>query len=178
MPHWQSPILTMHTPSTPHEFEPGADAALEIAQHALQAHADQRGSLLPILHTIQDKLGFIPDSLIPYLAEHLQLSRAEIHGVISFYAHFRSQAPAATILEVCRAEACQAMGGNALAEHAKRRLNCDFHAQSSNGRVSLEPVYCLGLCAQSPAIMLNGEPHARVSPEKLDALLQEQGALT
>lgn len=167
----------MHIPSNPHELGPGPDAAVEIALQALEKHAQQRGSLLPILHTIQDSLGYIPDRVIPCLSEHLQLSRAEIHGVISFYAHFRTEAPANHILEVCRAEACQAMGGNALAEHVKRRLNCDFHAQSSDGRVSLEPVYCLGLCAQSPAIMLNGEPHARMTAEKLDALLHDQGAL-
>ena len=136
----------------------------------LDRHAGQPGALLPILHDVQDTLGWIPERVVPQIAAALQRSRAEVHGVISFYTHFRTAPPARTRLEVCRAESCQACGGNALYDHAQARVATgDAHA------VSLEPVYCLGLCAQSPAIMINGRPHARVTPEKLDALLTAAG---
>ncbi|MGO3131534.1 MAG: formate dehydrogenase subunit gamma [Alcaligenes sp.] len=148
----------------------------EVTLQAVQEHAGQKGNLLPILHTIQDRLACIPESVVPVLAEQLALSRAEIHGVISFYAHFRTQPHATHTLEICRAEACQARGGLELTAHARRRLNCDFHENSDDGQYTLEPVYCLGLCAQSPAVMLDGVPHARVTPEKLDALLRSQEA--
>ncbi len=165
----------MQLPPHTREFEPSGQAPLDVVMQALQQHAGQRGNLLPILHTIQDALGYLPESIVPVLAEHLALSRAEIHGVISFYAHFREQPHACRTLEICRAEACQSRGGLELAAHARRRLNCDFHENSAAGQVTLEPVYCLGLCAQSPAIMLDGVPHARVTPEKLDALLTAEG---
>ena len=148
--------------------------AQQVARQALARYEGQPGNLLPLLHAIQHALGHIPDSTVPVLAQALQLSRAEIHGVISFYAHFRSQPAGRVVLEVCRAESCQAMGGERLAEHARQKLGCDFHATSADGQVTLEPVYCLGLCAQSPAVMINGQPHARMTPEKLDRLLAAQ----
>lgn len=137
-----------------------------LVQDILAQHAGQQGSLLPILHAVQDTLGYIPDTVVAQIAAGIQRSRAEVHGVISFYGHFRTAAPARTHLEVCRAESCQACGGNALYEHARARI-----AAGGAGEVSLAPVYCLGLCAQSPAVMIDGRPHARVTPEKLDALL-------
>lgn len=146
------------------------------AQRALDTYAGQPGNLLPILHAVQHELGCIPDEAVPVLSQALQLSRAEIHGVISFYPHFRTQAPAGVVLEMCRAESCQAMGAQSLIDHARQKLGCDFHENSVNGKVTLEPVYCLGLCAQSPAVMVNGKPHARMTPTKLDRLLAEQGA--
>jgi formate dehydrogenase subunit gamma len=165
----------MHTPDIDRNYP--CDAATQQAvQRALRRYEGQKGSLLPVLHAIQDDLGHISDEAVRTVAQALQLSRAEVHGVVSFYAHFRSKPAGATVLEVCRAESCQAMGGDALADHAKRRLACDFHATSADGSVTLEPVYCLGLCAQSPAIMINGRPHARMTPEKLDRLLQAQEA--
>lgn len=167
----------MQLPPDAQAFEPSDQAPVDLVMQALQQHAGQKGALLPILHTIQDALGYLPESIVPVLSEHLALSRAEIHGVISFYAHFRTQAHACRTLEICRAEACQARGGLELAAHARRRLNCDFHENSSDGQITLEPVYCLGLCAQSPAIMLDGIPHARVTPEKLDALLNPKGVM-
>ncbi|TRM51772.1 formate dehydrogenase subunit gamma [Achromobacter sp. LC458] len=132
---------------------------------------DLPGPLLPVLHQVQHELGCIPAEAVQTIAEALNLSRAEVHGVITFYPHFRSQPAARHTLEVCRAESCQAMGGDQLAAHARAHLGCDFHAHTADGNFTLEPVYCLGLCAQSPAIMIDGRPHARVTPEKLDRLL-------
>ena len=153
---------------------PQEDPVQQATRQALERHAQTRGNLLPILHDIQHQLGCIPDAAVPLLAQALQRSRAEIHGVISFYPHFRQNTPAGVILEICRAEACQAMGANALIDHARQKLGCDFHQNSRDGKVSLEPVYCLGLCAQSPAIMINGQPHARITAGKLDRLLADQ----
>lgn len=165
----------MHTPSDPSEFGPSEHTVKQVASQALDRYEGQKGNLLPVLHAIQHALGCIPASAVPVLAESLQLSRAEIHGVISFYPHFRDTPAGAVTLQVCRAESCQAMGANALAEHARQRLGCDFHGTTSNGAVTLEPVYCLGLCAQSPAITLNGQPHARMTAAKLDSLLAAEG---
>ena len=161
----------MNTPS--HMAPLSREAVLQSAQEALHRHAGQKGNLLPILHDVQHALGYIPESAVPVIAQALQLSRAEVHGVISFYPHFRQSPPAGLVLEVCRAESCQAMGGEQLAAHAQQKLGCGFHGTSADGQVSLEPVYCLGLCAQSPAVMVNGRPHARVTPAKLDKLLGE-----
>ncbi|MGB6008597.1 NAD(P)H-dependent oxidoreductase subunit E [Castellaniella sp.] len=138
-----------------------------LIQDILTRHAGQPGSLLPILHAVQDALGYIPADAIGMIAAGIQRSRAEVHGVIHFYTHFRTAPPARTQVEICRAESCQACGGDALYRHAEQRV-----AGASPDQVSLAPVYCLGLCAQSPAVMINGRPHARVTPEKLDALLE------
>jgi formate dehydrogenase subunit gamma len=151
------------------------EAVRQATLSALQRYVNQKGNLLPVLHAIQDALGCIPATAVPMLADALQLSRAEIHGVISFYPHFRQTPAAPSVLQVCRAESCQAMGGDALADHARQRLGCDFHATTADGALTLEPVYCLGLCAQSPAIMINGRVHARMTPQKLDRLLQTEG---
>ncbi|NGM87107.1 formate dehydrogenase subunit gamma [Parapusillimonas sp. SGNA-6] len=142
---------------------------------ALQRYEGQPGNLLPVLHAVQDVLGCIPARAVPIIASALQLSRAEVHGVISFYPHFRQTPAAPVVLQVCRAESCQAMGGEALADHARHTLGCDFHATTADGAMTLEPVYCLGLCAQSPAVMLNGRVHARMTPQKLDRLLEATG---
>ncbi|AMG39029.1 MULTISPECIES: formate dehydrogenase subunit gamma [Achromobacter] len=154
------------------------DAAQASASPAVAATArilarlkDQPGPLLPVLHAVQHELGCIPAEAVQTIAEALNLSRAEVHGVITFYPHFRGEPAGRHTLEVCRAESCQAMGGEQLAEHARQALGCDFHASTRDGDFTLEPVYCLGLCAQSPAVMLDGQPHARVTPAKLDRLL-------
>ena len=136
-------------------------------------HAAQAGGLLPALHELQDYLGHLPRELVPEIAEGFNISRAEIHGVISFYPDFRSEPVGRHVLRLCRAEACQAVGGEALAQHALRRLGCEFHSTTTNGALTVEPVYCLGLCAQSPAAMLDGQPYARLTREKLDALLDK-----
>ncbi|NYT86856.1 formate dehydrogenase subunit gamma [Pollutimonas harenae] len=167
----------MHTPSDSNEFSPSDETVQQVTQQALQQYEGQLGNLLPILHAIQHALGCIPAPAVPLLAQALQRSRAEIQGVISFYPHFRETPAGPVVLQVCRAESCQAMGGNALAEHARASLGCDFHETTANGAVTLEPVYCLGLCAQSPAVMINDQPYARMTPEKLDRLLQAEGGM-
>lgn len=131
------------------------------------------GPLLEVLHAIQAELGYVPQAVVPLVAAQLNLSRAEVHGVVSFYHYFRSSAPGKHTVSVCRAESCQAMGGEALAAHARQRLGVDFHQTTSDGRFSLEPVYCLGNCACSPAVMIDDSLHGRVTPERLDALLAD-----
>lgn len=137
------------------------------------ANAARPGALLPILHAIQDQLGYVPATAVPVVAAVLNLSRAEIHGVISFYHLFRTEPPGARILYLCRAEACQSMGARALEAHVKSKLGVDFHQTTVDGRFSLEPIYCLGNCACSPAVMIDQAVYGRVSPERLDELLEE-----
>ena len=124
--------------------------------------------MTPILRRIQDELGWIPPASIPFIARELNLSRAEVHGVVSFYHDFRHQPPGRNIVRVCRAESCQAMGAMALADHVRRRLGVDFHHTSDDGAFSLEAVYCLGNCACSPAVVINGELLGRVTPARFD----------
>ncbi len=130
------------------------------------------GPLLAVLHGVQDLLGHVPAAAIPLIAEGLNLSRAEVHGVVTFYHHFRDRPAGRHVLRVCRAEACQAMGGVALGEHARRRLGVDFEETTADGGVTLQAVYCLGNCACSPAVMLDGELHGRVTSQQLDVLLE------
>ena len=151
------------------ERDPSATLLREIALR----HADRPGPLLLILHAIQDELGFIPQDAVPVVAEVLNLSRAEVHGVISFYHLLRETPPGRKILYLCRAEACQAMGARELERHAKDKLGVDYHETTPDGRFSLEPIYCLGNCACSPAIMIDDFVHGRVTPERFDALVQE-----
>lgn len=135
-----------------------------IVARIIEQHRARPGALLPMLHAIQDALGYIPPEAVPPIAQALNLSRAEVHGVISYYAHFRQTAPGRHVVRVCCAEACQAVGGEALAEHARRRL--------AGSDVTLEPVYCLGLCACGPSVQVDETTlHARVTPEKFDALI-------
>ncbi|MEF7612930.1 formate dehydrogenase subunit gamma [Aquincola sp. MAHUQ-54] len=139
------------------------------------------GGLLPALHAVQDRYGHIPRDAVPAIAEVFNLSRAEVHGVVTYYHHFRSEPAARHVVQVCRAEACQSMGGNALMAHARLRLGCaadGHHGRSADGRVTLEPVFCLGLCASSPAMSIDGELHARMTPARFDALLAETVAAT
>ncbi|MGG4604768.1 formate dehydrogenase subunit gamma [Paenalcaligenes sp. Me131] len=165
----------MHIPSHVSQFEPADGHYQAIVDAAIAAHAHKKGNLLPILHHVQDEIGYLPDSVVVLVARALSLSRAEVHGVITFYSHFRQKPAGKHVLEVCMAEACQAMRSEALAAHARQKLSCDFHETSPNGDITLEPVYCLGLCAQSPAVMLDGKPHARMNPDRLDALLAKEG---
>lgn len=142
---------------------------LEIAER----HASRPGPLLPLLHAIQDEMGFIPSRAVPIVAEVLNLSRAEVHGVISFYHLLRETPPGRQILYLCRAEACQAMGARDLERHAKEKLGVDFHETTPDGRYSLEPIYCLGNCACSPAIMIDDFVYGRVTPKRFDMLVKE-----
>jgi len=136
-----------------------------------EAHAAEAGALLPILHAIQDRLGYVPETAVPIVADVLNLSRAEVHGVVTFYHFFRTKRPGKQTLYVCRAEACQSMGSRALENYARKKLGVDFHETTADGRFSLEPVYCLGNCACSPAVMVDETVHGRVTPQKLDEIL-------
>ncbi|HEY5623349.1 MAG TPA: formate dehydrogenase subunit gamma [Gammaproteobacteria bacterium] len=136
------------------------------------ANAGRPGALMPILHAVQDELGCIPDAAVGPIAEVLSLSRAEVHGVISFYHLFRTTPGGARTLYICRAEACQSMGARELEAHAKRKLGIDYHETTADGRVSLEPIYCLGNCACSPAVMIDTAVHGRVDAARLDELLE------
>lgn len=149
------------------DYQNQKSAVLEI----LDAHLSMPGNLLPILHSIQDTLGYIPPAAVEDIAKALYLSKAEVHGVISFYHYFRETPPGKHTIHICRAESCQSMNGNALQDHAKQRLNIDFHETTADGQFSLEPVYCLGNCACSPTITIDNEVFGRVTPEKFDKLL-------
>lgn len=139
----------------------------------IDAHRDQPGAMLPLLHDIQRTLGYIPEDAVPLIAKALNVSRAEVHGVISFYHHFRTTPPGRKVVEVCRAESCQAMGGRQLEAHARKSLGVDWHETTADGAVTLEPVYCLGNCACSPAVRIGDEVYGRVSCESFDALMAE-----
>ena len=133
--------------------------------------ADQPGPLLLVLHAIQEELGYIPEDALPQVAEGLNLSRAEVHGVMTFYHYFRHSPPGRHVMRICRAESCQAVNGAALEAQAQQSLAIKYHETSGDGAVTLEPVYCLGACACSPALMLDGELHGRVTPARLEQLL-------
>lgn len=139
----------------------------------IQAHRHLPGATLPILHAIQDAWGYVPDETLPRIATALNLSRAEVQGVVSFYHHFRRTPPGRHVVQVCRAESCLAMGAEALEAHAKATLGIDFQQTSADGAVTLEPVYCLGNCACSPSIRVDDEIHGRMSPRRFDALMAE-----
>jgi len=129
------------------------------------------GALLPILHAVQDALGHVPKDSVPVIAHELNLSRAEVHGVLTFYHYFRKDPPGRRVVHLCRAEACQAVGAAELETHAKRRLAIDFHGTTSDGAISLEPVYCLGNCALGPSIMIGNRLQGRVTPARFDELM-------
>jgi formate dehydrogenase subunit gamma len=140
---------------------------------AISTHGSRPGGLLPLLHAIQDALGFVPPQAVPAVADALNLTRAEVHGVVSFYHHFRPTPAGRHTLKLCRAEACQAMGAERLAQAVRSRLGIDWHGTTSDGAVTLEPVYCLGNCACAPAAMLDGEVRGRLTHERVAGLLDE-----
>ena len=143
------------------------------ARALIAEHAGLPGALLPILHALQEHFGYVDPAAVPLVAEALNLSRAEVHGVVTFYHDFRATPPGRHVLRLCRAEACQSMGADRLAAHIKARLGIDFHQTSADGRVTLEPVFCLGDCACSPALMLDGKLHGRVDAAAFDRLMAE-----
>ncbi|MCW5625370.1 MAG: formate dehydrogenase subunit gamma [Burkholderiales bacterium] len=149
-------------------MDPETSQRIEVVVERLQ-HLP--GALLPMLHAIQDDLGYVPPEAVAQLAKALNLSRAEVHGVVTFYHHFRTEPPARHVLQICRAEACQSMGAERVATQVRERLGVDFHESTADGAVTLEPVYCLGQCACAPAAMLDGEVHGRLTAERLEALL-------
>ena len=134
------------------------------------------GALMVVLRRVQDELGWVPADAVPVIAKILNLSRAEVHGVVTFYHDFRHAPPARNIVKVCRAESCQAMGAVALAEHIKRRVGCDFGHSSADGIFTLDATYCFGNCACSPAVMVNGQLFGRMNPARFDEALAKAKA--
>jgi formate dehydrogenase subunit gamma len=143
----------------------------EIVEAAVAEQRGRIGPLLPVLHSIQDKLGYVPADAVPMIARALGISRAEVHGVITFYHDFRTEPAGEHIVHLCRAEACQAMGARDLERHACERLGIGLGETTADGLFTLEPVYCLGNCACPPSIRINDEIHARVSAVKFDELI-------
>lgn len=134
------------------------------------------GPLLPILHAIQEAHGHVPKNAVPLIADALNIGKAEVHGVISFYHDFRDLPAGHHTVKICRAEACQAVGGEAVAQYALEKLGLEWHGTTANGAVTIEPVYCLGLCACAPAAMVDDRVVGRVDAAKLDTILAEAGA--
>ena len=156
---------------------PGATAGgSPLERHvrsAVAAHRADRGALLPILHDIQATFGYVDPAVVPVLAEELNLSRADVHGVITFYHDFRTSPAAGTHVRICRAEACQAAGADALAEHARAKLGTDVGATAPDRSATLDQVFCFGNCALGPAVEINGRIAGRVTPDRFDTLLGE-----
>lgn len=158
----------------PQRFDPEQYQA--VTREVLAAHRDEPGALLPILHDIQDRLGAVPPEMLPLIAEDLCLSRAEVHGVVSFYHDFRASPPGRVHLKLCQAEACQSMGSKALTNELQEKLGLQLGETRADGSLTLEAVYCLGNCACAPNAMLNGELLGRVDVEDLLDLVEEQEA--
>ena len=131
------------------------------------------GPLLPILHALQEEFGHVPEAALPLIARELNLSRAEVYGVVTFYHDFREAPAGKHVVRICRAEACQSVGGRDIGEHARQMLGLDWHGTTPDGRVTLEPVYCLGLCSTAPSAQIDGELHGRLDRETLSALINE-----
>lgn len=151
---------------TPHWDEALADGIVAL-------HAGLEGAMLPILHALQEEFGCVPHEAVPLVAEALNLSRAEVHGVVTFYHDYRTAPPGRHVLKLCRAEACQAMGAEALSAGLMRRLGLGWHGTTADGSLTLEPAFCLGLCACAPAALLDGEPVARLDEAMLDEVVTE-----
>lgn len=169
-------ILKWTTPVRPYElgYEPGYEPwSAERAQEIIAQHCDQEGAALPILHAIQSTFGYVPELTVPMIAKALNLSRAEVHGIVTFYHDFRHEPAGRHVLKLCRAEACQSCGGDALAARAEKHLGVKLGETTANGSVTLEPVYCLGLCATAPSAMFDGKLVGRLDNTKLDGLLTE-----
>jgi formate dehydrogenase subunit gamma len=154
-------------------MEPFDAAARERVLAVIAEWKGEAGPLLPILHGIQNALGYVPAESVPLVAQALNLSRADVHGVVSFYHYFRHTPPGRHVIHVCRAEACQSMNARALETHVKARLGVDFHETTANGSFTVEPVYCLGNCACSPAVMVDGELYGRVTPQRFDEIVAD-----
>ena len=148
------------------------DELAKIETH-IASHKSMPGALLPLLHAIQDDIGYVAEASYPLISKALALSVAEVHGVVTFYHHFRTHPAGRHILQICRAESCQAMGSAALEAHTKKCLNIDYHQTTSDGAITLEPVYCLGNCALSPAVMLDDEVYGRMDVQKIEELVSE-----
>lgn len=151
-------------------------ASTEIAARVAAVVGELKGlegPLLPILHGIQEEFGYVPSEALPVIAEALNISRAEVHGVVTFYHDYRNYPAGRHVLKVCQAEACQSMGSDAVAIRFKQLLGIDFHQTTADGAVTMEPIYCLGLCACAPAAMLDGEVIGRLDADKIEQIVQE-----
>src|ERR1700730_7566423 len=160
----------------PIKVEPASALTSEERTAVLDACARLKelpGALLPICHAVQESLGFVPKDAVPLMARELNLSVAEVHGVLTFYHYFRQQRPGRHVVHLCRAEACQALGSVALEAHAKAALGVEFHGTTKDGAITLEPVYCLGNCALGPSLMIDQKLHGRITPERFDALMTQ-----
>ena len=145
----------------------------EAASRIASRYDNKADALLEILHDLQHEVGHVPEASLPVLAKALNISRAEVHGVVSFYHEFRRKPAGRHIVKVCRAEACQSMKGNELAEAAQKSLKVKFGETTSDGAITLEAVYCLGLCATSPSLLVDERPMGRMTPQKFEALVKE-----
>ena len=153
------------------------DTAASDLVHAIVARLkSEEGPLLPILHAVQEALGCIPPEAVRLIAGELNLTRAEVHGVVTFYHDFRLELPGRHVIKLCRAEACQSMGGETLVARAQDHLGIPCGQTTADGNVTLESIYCLGLCATAPSAMVDGRPVGRLTATRLDALLKEAGA--
>lgn len=150
---------------------PLPDWSEDEALRVIEAHAQQRGPLLPVLHALQDTFGYVDPRAVPLVAKVLNVSRADVHGVVTFYKDFRSERRGGVRVQVCRAEACQAVGGYELAEHAKRSLAVDFGGTTSDRAATLDQVFCLGNCALAPSVVVDGKLYGKVDPARFDAVL-------
>jgi formate dehydrogenase subunit gamma len=148
----------------------------EVVDTACGTSEGEPGRLLLVLQQVQGALGYVPPESIPVIADRLNLSRAEVHGVISFYHDFRDRPGGRVTIKVCRAESCQAVGAATVIDHLKASLGIGWGETTPDGRFTLEPVYCLGNCALSPALVIGDEIHGRVTPGLADALLAKAGA--
>jgi len=145
------------------------------AREILRRHVRREGALLPLLHDVQAAFGHIPGPAVPFIAEALNLTRAEVHGVVSFYHDFRDKPAGRHVLKLCRAEACQSVNSEELARQILDRFGLEWGATTPDGRLTVEATYCLGLCASGPAAMLDGEPVARLTPASVDDIAREIG---
>jgi formate dehydrogenase subunit gamma len=152
---------------------PDQAAMLARVEEIIAAHEGMEGPLLPILHAMQAAFGHVPQAALPVIAQALLISRAEVHGVMTFYHDFREEPAGWHVLKLCRAESCQSVGADRLAAHAQARLGVDWHGTTPDGKLTLEPVFCLGLCACGPAVMVDGRVVGRVDETRLEALIAE-----
>ncbi|HEY0183462.1 MAG TPA: formate dehydrogenase subunit gamma [Rhodopila sp.] len=150
-------------------YEPWSE---DRAREIISGYVGLEGASLPVLHALQAAFGCVPLEAEPLVALALNISRAEVHGIVTFYHEFRRTVPGRHVLYVCRAEACQAVGGVALATYVRDALGIDWHGTTPDGSISLEPVFCLGLCATGPSALLDGHPIGRLSAARVDRLLE------
>jgi formate dehydrogenase subunit gamma len=148
-------------------------ADLEKIDAHILAHKNVQGALLPLMHAIQDDIGYVPEDVYPQISQALALSVAEVHGFVTFYHHFRTHPVGKHVLQVCRAESCQAMGSEKLEADIKAKLGVDYHETTADGAITLLPIYCLGNCACSPAVMMDDEVYGRVDMAQVDEIVSE-----